>query len=258
MTDKKQSGHHFLQDLISEQSNKNTEELHFALKDFNPLKTRVLVVDVQRDYFSPEGRPASEWGWDVAEMDKKAQKIANFIDKTRHIIKPIFIVMEETWETRLPNAPKREKIPNKADSELTKVGTKGHELHRVKRNPNDPIFLKHSPSAFHHEVGLREYTNELRKNEGLDTLIIVGGLTSRCVDGTLIGAFNEGFKCIVLEDLMGTPKHLQEEGEHAKNVMDMFHANILQSEDIEQALKCYEAATSDKTKDIKSKKIKGR
>lgn len=83
--------------------------------------------------------------------------------------------------------------------ELTK-GTQGYEIYEDFRPmPDERVFDKDVNSAFK-GTGLLDY---LRK-KGEDTIIIVGLQTDYCIDATVKGGFEHGFKMIVLANTNST------------------------------------------------------
>ena len=74
-------------------------------------------------------------------------------------------------------------------------GTPGAELiDDLKPGPNDIVFVKKKPSAFH-GTPLLGYLVERR----IDTLIIMGGATSNCVRASVFDANSYNFRAMVVE-----------------------------------------------------------
>jgi len=74
-----------------------------------------------------------------------------------------------------------------------KVGSRRHEFdERCDIQPNDAIYTKRMPSAFH-ETPLQS----LLVWHGVDTVVVTGGSTSGCVRATAVDSLSRGYRTIV-------------------------------------------------------------
>lgn len=104
----------------------------------------LVVVDVQRDYFSTDGKCATKFGWDLHEADATAAAIGAFVESVRGKIDIVFLMNEERTDGYAPNL-----APVLPEDQLCLIGTPGHELYRVSAAPEDAIITKNHPSGFY-------------------------------------------------------------------------------------------------------------
>ena len=76
------------------------------------------------------------------------------------------------------------------------AGTRGAELAEgLEPGPDDVVFVKKKPSAFHGTPLLG-----LLVDRGVDTLIVVGGASSNCVQASVFDSSSYNFRTIVVEE----------------------------------------------------------
>jgi nicotinamidase-related amidase len=162
------------------------------------MKTGLILVDIQNDYFS--GGRMELVGMDAAGA-KARELLAFFRDNqwpTFHI-QHISITKGATFF--LPN-------------------TKGVEIHnRVTPHPNDLVLQKHYPNSFRETSLLNELKNAAVKN-----IVICGAMSHMCIDATARAAFDLGFKCTVIHD--GCATRNLEFGEKVVKAEDV-HASFM-------------------------------
>lgn len=92
-------------------------------------------------------------------------------------------------------------------------GSEGCELEpRIYDKDYDTVFVKRAPSIFF-ETGV----NGFFVQEGVDTVIVTGCVTSGCVRASVIDAFSHGFRVMVPEDCCGDYSAQA----HANNLADI-------------------------------------
>ena len=142
------------------------------------MSQALVIVDIQNDYF-PGGR------CELVGPQRAAAKAAALLQRFRAEGKPVFHV-QHVWEGD--------------DAAFFAPGTPGVEIHEsVRPAPGEPVIQKAYPNSFREtrlEHGLRE--------AGADQLVVVGMMTSMCIDATVRAAADLGFGCTVAHDACAT------------------------------------------------------
>ncbi|MCE1159177.1 Streptothricin hydrolase [bioreactor metagenome] len=142
------------------------------------MKTALLIVDVQNDYF-PGGKN------ELVGSIEASLRIKVIIEKFRRKNLEIIYIQH---------------ISKSPASTFFLPNTEGIAIHNnVKPNREDKIFIKHYPNSFR-DTGLDEYC----KNKGIDTLVIVGMMSHMCIDTTVRAGYDLGYKIVVLKDCCAT------------------------------------------------------
>ncbi|HAP54427.1 MAG TPA: cysteine hydrolase [Spirochaetaceae bacterium] len=142
------------------------------------MKTALLIVDVQNDYF-PGGK--NELAGSVEASGRIKVVIEEFRRRNLDIIYIQHISQSPTAGFFLPN-------------------TEGVKIHsNVYPNKKDKIFIKHFPNSFR-DTGLDEYC----VGKGIDSLVIAGMMSHMCIDATVRAGYDLGYKIIVLSDCCAT------------------------------------------------------
>ena len=142
------------------------------------MKTALLVIDVQKDYF-PGGKMELV---NPLEAAQKAHMLLQcFREHGGHHVHIQHIALE-------PDAP------------FLAKGDSGADIHDSAAHfEGEPIVYKHYPNAFR-ETNLPN----MLKEWGVERVIITGMMTHMCVDATARAAADLGFKVIVAEDACAT------------------------------------------------------
>jgi len=143
-----------------------------------PLKTALLVIDIQNDYF-PGGKYPLVNPLDAA---KKAYMILQcFREHGGHHVHI-------------------QHISKKPDAAFFISGDRGTDIHdSVAHFEGEPIVYKHEPNSF-----LNTNLLELLKSWEVERVIITGMMTHMCVDATSRAASDLGFQVIIAEDACAT------------------------------------------------------
>lgn len=142
------------------------------------MKTAILLIDIQNDYF-PNGRMPLEKSTDAC------QKQQELLQASRAKQLPVIHVQHTST---LPNA--QHLLPC----------TKGVEFHpNVLPIKNEMIIKKHYPNSFKDTNLL----NHLIKHQ-INHLIVAGMMTHLCIDATVRAAYDLGFTCTVVSDACAT------------------------------------------------------
>lgn len=138
------------------------------------MKTALLIVDVQNDYFSG-GKMVLEKSLDAS------LKIKCLLEYFRNKNMPVFHVQH---------------ISIKTGAVFFIPDTQGADIHNNVKPQNDEcVIIKNFPNSFR-GTGLHEL---LRGNE-ISRLVIAGMMTHMCIDTTVRAAFDLGYECIVAAD----------------------------------------------------------
>jgi nicotinamidase-related amidase len=135
------------------------------------MKTALLLVDIQNDYF-PGGRMELQGSLQAGEQAGRLLKW--FRRSGWPVIFIQHIALRPGASFFLPDTP-------------------GAELHPgVQPLPGELIFQKHFPNSFR-ETPLLEHLHE----QGIERLVIAGMMTHMCIDATVRAAFDQGYRCLV-------------------------------------------------------------
>ena len=139
----------------------------------------LLVVDIQRDYFPGGAYPlvGSE------DASAAAKQVLGWFREERVPV----VHLRHVWD-----AP---------DAAFMRPGTAGIEIHPdVAPFEGEPVLDKAEPNGF---IGT-DLEGELR-SRGVDELVVMGMMSSMCVDATARAACDLGFGVIVVHDACAAP-----------------------------------------------------
>jgi nicotinamidase-related amidase len=146
--------------------------------------TALIVVDAQQAFLDPR--------WGQRNNPNAESNIARLLAAWRNGKRSIRHVVHDSVE---PNSLLRPGLPGNAIQDVATLQT------------GEPIYRKHVNSAF---IGTN-LERDLRQ-DGIDTLIIVGLTTNHCVSTTARMAGNLGFKTYVVSDATATFSRLALDG----------------------------------------------
>ena len=155
-------------------------EVHLSSGTFatRPVKTALLLVDIQREYF-PGGAMPLDGPVETACQAKKL--LAHF----RHNHLPAIFIQHVS-------------LSPKATS--FRPGSPGVSLYTsIRPLPGEAVVRKHLPNSFR-ETNLLE----LLRTDEISRLVICGMMTHMCIDATTRAACDYGFDCIVAADACAT------------------------------------------------------
>jgi nicotinamidase-related amidase len=142
------------------------------------MKTALLVIDIQKDYFPGGKYPLVE---PLAAAKKAYMLLQCFREHSGHHIHIQHISLEP-------------------DATFFIKGDNGSDIHDSAAHfVGEPIVYKHYPNSFR-ETNLLE----MLKEWGIERVVITGMMTHMCVDATARAAADLGFKVIVAEDACAT------------------------------------------------------
>jgi nicotinamidase-related amidase len=142
------------------------------------MKTALLVIDIQKDYFPGGKYPLVE---PLAAAKKAHLLLQCFREHSGHHVHIQHISLE-------PDAP------------FFIKGESGSDIHDSAAHfVDEPIVYKHEPNSF-----LNTNLLELLRGWGIERVVITGMMSHMCVDATARAASDLGFKVIVAEDACAT------------------------------------------------------
>ena len=139
----------------------------------------LLIVDIQLDYFDGGAFP-------LVGPDAAAAAARSVLDGFRASGEPIVHIFHVSTE---------------ADAPFFVKGTPGIEIHPLVAPVGDEIVLeKHEPNSFI-GTGLQQVLTD----EGVTELVVVGMMSSMCIDSTTRAASELGFEVTVVSDACAAP-----------------------------------------------------
>jgi len=143
------------------------------------MSRTLLVIDIQNDYFAGGGMPLV--GADAA-VEAAARVVASFRDAGDPVVH-----VQHIWD-----AP---------EATFMRPGSHGAEIHEAVRPlAAEPLITKDEPNAFQ-GTGLADLLAELSTKE----LVVLGMMTSMCVDSSVRAAAEHGLAVRVVHDACAAP-----------------------------------------------------
>jgi nicotinamidase-related amidase len=139
----------------------------------------LLIIDIQRDYFPGGAYP-------LVEPEAAAAAARRVLERFRSDGGPV-VHLRHVWD-----AP---------DATFMRPGTDGVEIHpEVAPADGEPVIEKANPNGFL-DTDLEQRLREL----GAEELVVVGMMSSMCVDATVRAAVDLGFETTVVHDGCAAP-----------------------------------------------------
>lgn len=201
----------------------------------HPSATALLVIDIQFDYCSPEGKLAKffrgmGFSGDTKTVEQIIPKLSSFIAEARKYRVPIvWTRFDETPDHMPENLALNKRKRFKPPLALCTPGTPGFEYFKIHPIEGDKEILKYQPDAFTN-LELDKYL----RDRNIKTVIFSGVYTSRCVDSTLRSAAARGYHCVIPQDLVAMSSFGYQQIEHnaALSVWDSIFGYVIESDDI--------------------------
>jgi nicotinamidase-related amidase len=159
-------------------------------------KCAVLVIDAQRYMVGEVGNDAA-WPSSCGDAGRAAlQAIASLVGAAQAAGAPCFFTRFELDPSGADIGVYGRKRDLLQSPHWCLAGTRGAELAEgLHPGPNDIVFVKKKPSAFH-GTPLLGYLVE----RGIDTLLVAGGATSNCVQASVFDASSCNFRVAVVQE----------------------------------------------------------
>jgi nicotinamidase-related amidase len=156
----------------------------------------VLVIDAQRYMVGEVGNDAA-WPSSCGDAGRAALRaIASLVGAAQAVGTPCFFTRFELDPSGADIGVYGRKRDLLQSPHWCLAGTRGAELAEgLHPGPNDIVFVKKKPSAFH-GTPLLGYLVE----RGIDTLLVAGGATSNCVQASVFDASSCNFRVAVVQE----------------------------------------------------------
>ena len=163
----------------------------------DPARSALVVIDVQEDFASPDGAMA-RMGADLGGVEVVLDNVETLIAAARQagacVAFARVITSPQTDSAALKTLNARKGLAPSA-LDICREGDRGSDYYRVSPLPGEIEVSKRLFSAFHGadlDLRLRE--------QGVDTLILVGLTTNCCIDATARDAFHRDYNVFVVSD----------------------------------------------------------
>ncbi|HEY4348849.1 MAG TPA: isochorismatase family cysteine hydrolase [Gaiellaceae bacterium] len=171
----------------------SAEILHSLEEVLAPAHTALLVIDVQNDFCHPEGGLARR-GNDVSRLAALLDPISRLMEEARAA--GVLVICFRIVGSESTDSDAWAALSAGAEHELVPEGSWGAAyVDGLPVELADLDLVKHRHSAFV-GTGLDE---ELRRR-GIRTVVLAGGVTNVCVEGTAREAADRDYYVVVLED----------------------------------------------------------
>lgn len=191
----------------------------------DPDITSLLVIDLQFDYCSPEGKLPKFRKYDTSPIQNTIPKLERFIGYARKQgIEVIWTRMTEDPKAVPENLRLKMRSRGKTAFGLCVRGTKGFDYYGIRPLKGDLEIVKNQYDAF-----TNPFLDRHLRSKGIKNIIFTGVYTARCVDSTLRAASARGYNCVVPEDLVCSVKQAQKEHQAALHVWNSIFAYVVRS-----------------------------
>ena len=175
--------------------------------EFDPDKTALLIIDMQRDFVLPGGF-GEALGNDVTPLQAVIAPTRRVLDAARGL-GMLIIHTREGHRPDLGDCPPSKLVRGRGKTRIGDPGPMGRILVRgeighdivpeLYPKPGETVIDKPGKGAF--------YATDLElvlRNRDIATLMVCGVTTEVCVNTTVREANDRGFECIVLADCVGS------------------------------------------------------
>ena len=175
--------------------------------EFEPTRTALLIIDMQRDFLEPGGF-GEALGNDVSQLRSAIEPTRRVLETARR--RGLFVAhTREGHRPDLADCPpaKRERGHLTAGigdagpmGRIMVRGEYGHDIiDELKPLPGEPIIDKPGKGSFY-----ATDLDRILQNRGVRSLIVTGVTTEVCVHTTVREANDRGYECLVLSDCVGS------------------------------------------------------
>jgi biuret amidohydrolase len=175
--------------------------------DFDPARTSLVIIDMQRDFLEPGGFGAA-LGNDVSLLRRAIAPMRRLLEKTRSAGLSI-IHTREGHRPDLADLPPAKKARGRLAAGIGDTGPLGRILVRGEPGhdiipelyplPGEPVVDKPGKGAF-----FATDLDAMLKNRGIAQLIVCGVTTEVCVNTTVREANDRGYDCLVVADCVAS------------------------------------------------------
>ncbi len=174
---------------------------------FEPPRTALLVIDMQRDFVDPGGF-GELLGNDVTPLRRAVAPTRRVLDAFRRAGLTV-VHTREGHRPDLSDCPPSKRARGRLTVGIGDKGPMGRVLVRgeyghdivdeLRPRPSEPVIDKPGKGAF--------YATDLElvlKDQGIQSLVVTGVTTEVCVHTTVREANDRGYECLVLEDCVAS------------------------------------------------------
>ena len=163
----------------------------------NPERTAILLIGYQRDYFDAEGKLSAviEESNQVSGIREHTEIVLNAVKATPMTIVSTPISFSETYQEMENPIGILKTI---RDVEAFKAGTWGAETIDLITQFGDRI--KEIPGKQGFDAFSNTDLSATLKSKNIDRVVIIGTVTSICVNATAMRAFDDGYAVTILSD----------------------------------------------------------
>jgi len=197
------------------------------LDHLNNTNTALIVIDKQVGYMGDGDYLGIPFKGEVNDFGVHVAAIDSYIERCRLAgLKVIWTKMTEDPKVSPQNIAA--KMLATGTPSITSPGSKSYDFVGNVPLNNEKVVEKQYYDAFA-QTDLDSYLKE----NGITTVILVGGFASRCVLGTAFGANGYGYNVIVAEDLVANPVRMKHEIPVAMGIISSILGYVLPHERID-------------------------
>src|SRR5262245_29547299 len=175
--------------------------------EFDPKRTALIVIDMQRDFVEPGGF-GEQLGNDVSQLRRVIEPLGQVLDAMRA---DGFLVIHtrEGHRPDLTDCPPTKIARGRLSCGIGDVGPMGRILVRgsyghdiideLKPADGEPVLDKPGKGAF-----FATDLDLVLHDRGISSLVVTGVTTEVCVSTTVREANDRGYECLVLEDCVAS------------------------------------------------------
>ncbi len=217
------------------EQNTSSDAVREALRDKE--HTALLVIDVQNDFCHEDGVCAQAGGYPVELTRPAVGQVKELLDAARRTGLPVLHArLRVDWENEDRNWLDR--LLRLRQPKLCSPESFGEAAYEgAEELPGEPVIHKRRFSAFWGT----DLADRLR-DMGVTQLIVCGVATNICVQASACDAFMDGFRVLFVGDASGA--YSQEGHDAALTLMDLAYADVVDTEDVVNALTKTEAASA--------------
>jgi len=180
--------------------------------------TALIVVDKQQAYFSRDA--LARRGWHLADdFEQRLKVLDDFILAARQAAVPV-IWTQMTEDVELSPVPIKTKMRLDVAAGRTSIaatpGTADYDFAGETQPTADEVIISKSHYDAFSEPALHDHL----KHQGITSVVLVGGFTSRCVLGTAYGANSHDYHVLMLKDLCFEPIEFSPEAPAAYSITE--------------------------------------
>lgn len=166
----------------------------------SPKHTALLVIDIQNDFASPNGKLAQK-GRDLSQVEPMIDNLEKLINVAKHA-NVLTLYTMQIYDRNNLNELQKEQYDLDGKAITCDIDTDGYKFYRISP-PESDTYVKYNFNAFSN----RDLLTRLKENN-IKTLVITGMDTIYCIETAIRNGYDLGYKIVVPKDLVaGNAKH---------------------------------------------------